>query len=190
MESGASRTPSGTDATISTSRSTTVLDSWPGSVLATRKRVLRSTSVTRQLRPPEPTTRSPSQCPGTARSAASGGRGEIPQPSHQPRPGLSGSLERGLRPRRPERSACTRPSSWRRAPLPCTYRAWCMVSWLTLMAPLSGDSGLVRPEIWRGDRPLGSPAATWALRAASDSSLRGLGLRAARSARRCARENS
>ena len=98
--------------------------------------------------------------PGHGAIGRLGGRSEISQPSHQPRPGLSGSRERGLRPRRPERSACTRPSSWRRAPLPCTYRAWYMVSWLTLMAPLSGNSSLMRSEIWRGDHLLRSPAAT------------------------------
>ena len=40
-------------------------------------RVVRSTSVATALRPIAPTIRSPSQWPGTARSAASGGRSEM-----------------------------------------------------------------------------------------------------------------
>ena len=92
------RTASGTDAAISTSRSTTVRVSWHSRRLATRNLVFLSTSVTRQLAMSEPTTRSPSQCPGTARSSASAGRSDISQPSTQDLPrGRGGSALRGLR---------------------------------------------------------------------------------------------
>ena len=61
------------------------------------------------------------QLPGTALSEASGGLLDISHPSTQRRrPRLGGSLERGLRAFRPDRSACSQASSWRRAPLPWT----------------------------------------------------------------------
>ena len=64
-----------------------------------------------------PTARSPSQCPGAALSAASGGLAEIPRPSTQ---GLSraGSFERGFLRARPLRSAARTPSSSLSRPLP------------------------------------------------------------------------
>ncbi len=53
------------------------------SLRTSTKRVEHSTRVIRQLLMSPPTTRSPSQCPGTARSCASGGRFAISQPSTQ-----------------------------------------------------------------------------------------------------------
>ena len=55
--------------------SVTVAESWqvPRRLMSTN-RLVRSTRVIRALRPPAPMTRSPSQCPGTALSSASGGR--------------------------------------------------------------------------------------------------------------------
>ena len=121
---------------------------------------MRSTRVTRQLLPSPPTTRSPSQWPGTARSAASGGLSEISWPETHGLPGRAGSLERGLRDRLPLLSACSQASSCLSAPLPCTYRAWYMVSWLILMAPLSGKSALMRSDICLGDHARSRPATT------------------------------
>lgn len=78
-----------------------------------------STRVARQLRPSDPTTRSPSRWPGTARPSAPAGRSEISQPPAQPRPPRGGSAERGARAPRPERRAFSTLSSWRSEPFPC-----------------------------------------------------------------------
>src|SRR5215211_6493122 len=72
--------------------------------------------------------RSPSQWPGTARSAASAGRWLIRISGAMqdlPRPRLRA---RGTRNARPVRRQAV--SSRRSAPRPCTYSAWSMASWL------------------------------------------------------------
>ena len=80
-------------------------------------RVDRSTSVPIADLLPAPRIRSPSQCPGTARSAASAGRSLIiTMPGIFPR--RSPSLRRGLRSARPVRRHAA--SSRRSAPRPCT----------------------------------------------------------------------
>ena len=78
----------------------------------------RSTSVPIADFPPAPKIRSPSQCPGTARSPASAGRSLIIT-----MPGIfpyraPPSVRRGLRSARPVRSRAA--SSRRSAPRPCT----------------------------------------------------------------------
>jgi hypothetical protein len=83
--------------------------------------VVRSTSVP-MAELPNPTMRSPSQCPGTARSVAAAGRWLISSSGVTkcvPRPRLRA---RGTRSARPVRRHAV--SSRRNAPRPCTYSAW------------------------------------------------------------------
>ena len=73
------------------------------------------------LEPRAPMTRSPSQCPGTARSVASAGRAVIVASPTQDFPrGRAASFEAGTREVRPLRRAFSRASSARRLPRPCT----------------------------------------------------------------------
>jgi hypothetical protein len=84
-------------------------------------RVVRSTRVPIAERF-SPMIRSPSQCPGTARSAASAGRSLIMISlvmNFLPRPRVRAL---GMRSARPVRRHAT--SSRLSAPRPCTYRAW------------------------------------------------------------------
>ena len=79
---------------------------------------VRSTKVVAAVLEAAPTIRSPSQCPGTARSSTSGGRVEMLAPwTHvlAPRPGAP-RRERGLRLVLPVRKACSFFSSSRRLP--------------------------------------------------------------------------
>ena len=68
-------TARGRESTMLLRASVTVRVRWLSArrVISTN-RLVRSTRVIRALRPPAPMTRSPSQCPGTALSSASGGR--------------------------------------------------------------------------------------------------------------------
>jgi hypothetical protein len=78
-------------------------------------RVVRSTSVPTGLRPPPPRMRSPSQCPGTARSSASAGRSlSIIMPGIRPR---RSTVPRGRRWALPDlrqraSSRCSSPRPW------------------------------------------------------------------------------
>ena len=84
-------------------------------------RVARSTRVMIAELPRAPMTRSPSQCPGTARSATSAGRVEMWKPRIQGLLDRSALARRdwGRRAVRPDRSATWRASSSRIPP-----RAW------------------------------------------------------------------
>ena len=82
-----------------------------------------STRVARQLRPSDPTTRSPSRWPGTARPSAPAGRSETrsPPPSRGRRGAAAPSGARGPRapsagPSRPRAPGAASPSPARRAP--------------------------------------------------------------------------
>ena len=84
-------------------------------------RVVRSTSVP-MAELPKPKMRSPSQWPGTARSAASAGRWlSMTSGPTKALPSLR-LRARGTRSARPVRRQAV--SSRRRAPRPCTYSAW------------------------------------------------------------------
>ena len=111
---------------IVVSRSVTVAASRrPGSRASITYRVARSTRVITALEPRAPMTRSPSQCPATARSLASAGRAVIAASPTQDFPrGRAPSFEAGTREVRPLRRAFSRASSARRLPRPCTYSAW------------------------------------------------------------------
>jgi hypothetical protein len=82
------------------------------------KRVFRSTRVPMQLLFLDPTMRSPSQWPGTARSSTSGGRSEMSTISGIRLLRRTALRALGLRIARPLRRAWW--SSVRRAPRPCT----------------------------------------------------------------------
>ena len=102
--------------------SVTVAESWqvPRRLMSTN-RLVRSTRVIRALRPPAPMTRSPSQCPGTALSSASGGRRLMVAPWIQLLPlglGSPASGERGMRRVRPVRRAFSTRNWARRLPAP------------------------------------------------------------------------
>jgi len=87
----------------------------------------RSTSVMIAEALRAPISRSPSQCPGSARSAASAGRllmwnsGVIHGRAKRTAPAARFC---GRRAARPDRSATCRVSSARRLPRDCTYSAW------------------------------------------------------------------
>ena len=117
----------------------------------------RSTSVPIADLPAAPASRSPSQCPGTARSAASAGRslmftiaGIFPR--------RSPCLRRGLRSARPVRRLAA--SSRRSAPRPCTYSDWQIVSCDTCIPRSPGKSCFSVAAICRGGHFLPSRAAT------------------------------
>ena len=84
-------------------------------------RVVRSTSVP-IAEPRSPRIKSPSQCPGTARSAASAGRSLMRTSGVTNDLPLPRVRARGTRSARPVRRHWV--SSRRSAPRPCTYSAW------------------------------------------------------------------
>ena len=88
---------SGSDSAIAVSRLVTVAVSWTSIREISRNRDLRSTRVINAERPSVPMIRSPSQCPGMARSAAAGGRLAILASPIQDLFDRGPSLERGLR---------------------------------------------------------------------------------------------
>jgi len=100
-------------------------------------RVVRSASVATCDLPRRPMIRSPSQCPGTARSATSGGRWlMVTIPAI--RACLGRVLPRGMRSARPVRSATL--SCVASSPRPCRCNAWQMVSCDTHIVSSSGWS--------------------------------------------------
>ena len=82
--------------------------------------MVRSTSVPTALRLFSPRIRSPSQCPGTARSATSAGRSLIITiPGSRPRLSVAVRALRAVRP-----DLRQRVSSRRNCPRPCTNKDW------------------------------------------------------------------